>query len=276
MRQFGILLVVFLMAWRSSVTLAQTPDSPRRVGIPGTATLPANSSTDFQSPLLCPGPCHSPGGITVISQAMQSVTASYDGMTLTLTAPTGYVIHAGAGCEAETTVAQVVSCSLSLRYAVPFPSVTFTTMLGTGDATQAQYVTYPIGWNLLGLPSGSQLSTFTDVLYTYQSGDAAYELLPSTVPLNAGVGYWAYFSTATTVVVVDVGPQSMTRTLPAASWVMVGNPGQAPVAFSGADVVYTYDTLAGIYRQPTLLQPGQGAWAYSARVSTFSLTPGTP
>lgn len=48
-----------------------------------------------------------------------------------------------------------------------------------------------------------------------------------------------------------------------------------PVAVSGADAVYVYDTVAGQYQQTTRLYPGQGAFAYSATgsVITFSYGP---
>ena len=43
------------------------------------------------------------------------------------------------------------------------------------------------------------------------------------------------------------------------------------VIVSGADVVYVYDQVAG-YAPTTVLQPGQGAWAYSAAGGTLTFT----
>lgn len=52
--------------------------------------------------------------------------------------------------------------------------------------------------------------------------------------------------------------------LPAGQWVMIGDPYTVPIAFSGADAVYVYDTTTGEYQQVTALFGGQGAFAYSA------------
>jgi hypothetical protein len=43
------------------------------------------------------------------------------------------------------------------------------------------------------------------------------------------------------------------------------------VSIQGADIAYTYDPASGFSRA-TQLQPGQGAWVYSAAGGTITLS----
>ncbi|MGI8554332.1 MAG: hypothetical protein ACR2PL_26635 [Dehalococcoidia bacterium] len=133
-------------------------------------------------------------------------------------------------------------------------------------------VTYQAGWNLVSGPAGTIVAGTGVPLYTYQAGDTAYEVIPSGTPLQAGIGYWAYFDRTTAEPLPNVGQQSITRYLPAGRFSMIGNPGNLPVSVSGADLVYIYDQARG-YLQATVLQPGQGAWAYSAAGATVTISP---
>ncbi len=102
-------------------------------------------------------------------------------------------------------------------------------------------------------------------LFTFQAGDTSYESAPaSDTPLKAGAGYWVDLSQAAQVVLSPAFGGPVTVTLPAGQFVMVGNPGITVATVSGADTVLAYDASSGNYTQTTQLQPGQGAWAYSA------------
>ena len=135
-------------------------------------------------------------------------------------------------------------------------------------------VSYAAGWNLVSGPPGWNLfegpsrSTFPGPFFTYQAADSVYEIIPGGqypkgISLPAGVGVWVYLTAPTTVNLSQGGGSDMLIPLPPSHWVMIGNPGYKPAMVSGADVAYIYDPATGSYRQTTL-QPGQGAWAYSA------------
>jgi len=107
-------------------------------------------------------------------------------------------------------------------------------------------VTYPAGWNRIAGPQGTIITGNQGPLYTLRAGESAYEVVPSGTPLQAGLGYWAYF------------PQSMTETLPIATSepitvplvpngsVMIGDPGNIPLTFIGAgQVFYSFDPRSG-------------------------------
>lgn len=53
---------------------------------------------------------------------------------------------------------------------------------------------------------------------------------------------------------------------------MVENPFTSEATVSGADAVYTYDQAKDGYQATTLLEPGQGAWVYSATGGTATIT----
>ena len=84
-------------------------------------------------------------------------------------------------------------------------------------------------WNMVGRPPGTILTGAAGPLYTYQAANNAYEALPPGTPLQAGVGYWAYFPTATSVTLPSVALQDLTVQIPANHWAMVGNPLLGPV-----------------------------------------------
>lgn len=152
---------------------------------------------------------------------------------------------------------------------------------------------YSPGWNLTGGGSGWNLFRALDVpgaigfrsvpgpFFTYQAGDTSYETISDGVPLPAGVGVWAYFSEPVVMRgwsgLGTLDPLSVP--LPAGQWVMIADTGDGPQTLSGADAVFTYDTGTGSYTEMAILQPGQGAWAFSARggvVTMRSVCPGQP
>lgn len=131
-------------------------------------------------------------------------------------------------------------------------------------------ITYPAGWNLVGLPDSSIIPGPLRAFLTFEAGDTAYHPVQNLQP---GHGYWAFFTVPTTAMLPFTGPVTLTEPLPAGQYVMVGNPGSAAAIPSGADAVYIYDPATG-YQAADQLPPGAGAWAYSARGGTLTITSG--
>jgi len=139
-------------------------------------------------------------------------------------------------------------------------------------------IPYPAGWNLIAgfTGAGGQptiVSGADEPLYTFQAGDRSYKAVPSSTPLQAGVGYWVHFSQPTSVVFPQGTPDmpSVTQVLPAGQFVMIGNPFPTAARVSGASIVYIYDPDRG-YQERTTLQAGQGAWAFSTSGATITLS----
>jgi len=132
-------------------------------------------------------------------------------------------------------------------------------------------VSYLSGWNIVGGPAGTVMNT-QGPLYTYQPRDTAYEVIPSGAGLQAGFGYWAYFSQSAAVTLPQTAAQTITVTLPAAEWVLVGNPGLTSATVSGADCLYVY-TPGSAYSSVTVLAPGQGGWAMSLNGGSVTISP---
>src|SRR5579883_1041149 len=120
-------------------------------------------------------------------------------------------------------------------------------------------VSYPPGWNLVSAPAGAPLPPSSRPIYTYAAGGYQTVDPSSTQP---GVGYWAYYDAVTSQSFPGGGPETFTLPIPAGQWIMIGNPRGSLVVVTGADAVYIYDPVQG-YETTTVLEPGQGAWAFS-------------
>lgn len=133
-------------------------------------------------------------------------------------------------------------------------------------------VNLPTGWNLVGGPNGAIVTGNSGPLYTFQAGDAAYEVIQSGTPLRAGFGYWAYLPTGGTITLPTANPQVVNTALPASQNIMIGNPGNSTATVSGSDSVVIFDPVANKYVPTTTLAPGQGAWATSSGGGTATIT----
>ncbi len=139
----------------------------------------------------------------------------------------------------------------------------------------APSVAYPPGWNLVAGPAGSTVSGAVGALFTLQAGDAEYETVPNEAPLQACVGYWTYFPSGGRMTMMP-GLSTCSAALADGQWVMVGNPSAtAPVAVSGADVLYTYSPDTG-YVAASVIPVGQGAWATGSTSATLTALPQAP
>lgn len=162
-------------------------------------------------------------------------------------------------------------------------TVTLTASTGSGGPTTTQSmqvtigasgpgVNYPAGWNLVAGPAGTAFGQAYGALYTFQSGDSNYRTLAAGQGVDAGKGYWAYFSNPATVAFSGAGSSSASVAAPAGQWVMVGNPSATQsVGVSGADAVMAFDPATSIYSNITTLVPGQAAWAMSYQGGTITL-----
>ncbi|MGH3577588.1 MAG: hypothetical protein ACRDU0_08535 [Mycobacterium sp.] len=154
-------------------------------------------------------------------------------------------------------------------------------------------ITYPSGWNLIGASEGTTITGVSGQLYTLQAHGSAYQPVPAglvgqqgmvgwTGP-EAGSGYWAYFPQATTIpIAVAVALPNPGESMGTASrfhiepppgrWVMIGNPYSGAVTLTGADGVDIYEPTQG-YQETMVLQPGQGAFAFSATGQEIVICP---
>jgi hypothetical protein len=151
------------------------------------------------------------------------------------------------------------------------PSVALSFTVVVGDAQQGVSVSYQPGWNLVGVPAGTKLPVEADA---WDPANARYSAVAAGTPLEGGQGYWAYFTTSTSVPLSTPQILPARREAPAGAWVMVGNPSPAtPASVGGADAVFAWNPAAGAYETTARLQPGQGAWAISLRGGTITVSP---
>jgi hypothetical protein len=145
---------------------------------------------------------------------------------------------------------------------------------GTASITEPSSglaISYPTGWSIVAGPAGTVVSGNMGSLYTFQANNTAYQIVTNGASLQAGQGYWAYFPAAANSSIPQSGPQTLTATLPAGQYVMIGNPGGAPATVTGADSVVIFDPSANGYVPASTLAPGQGAWAISINGGTATI-----
>jgi len=139
------------------------------------------------------------------------------------------------------------------------------------QAAPRSTTTFPVGWNLVGVPAGTRLNGAVGNLYTRQFRDGSYQALPAGSALTGGLGYWAYFPDGGSANLTDESICVVAVPIGAAEWVMVGHPWPSgTVTVRGADRVMTYSRDGG-YTPGVTLRPGQAAWAYSSVATTVAL-----
>ena len=210
---------------------------------------------------------------------------SYDGTTLSISAlgaspGVGPAGNQPPGCLQVNGVPDQIQCTN------PHGTLAFT----VGPPNPAGFYCYgvgvPAGWNLLSHTPAERLNLNVGPLYTYRAGDSAYEAVSAGPNLPADAGFWAFFSNPTRVFLgCSPGPippsvraeRNRPVSVPiGAGLTMVGNPFDLNhVTISGADAVYAYDPTSG-YQATNTLQPGQGAWVYSASGGTVTVAPTAP
>jgi hypothetical protein len=283
------LMAVLILAG-SPAARAQAPQQANQTtGIPGSVTLEPGGSVTFSS----------------ASQSLQvrfqhsddphndvpSVAASFDGETLSITGPNLAAITilpplGPSTCAAVNGLPNAVRCSISAGQVAFIARV----VPCRGGFDCPVTVHYPAGWNLLAVTRSGNVSTTVNSnigpFYTWQAGDTEYPAVSGSGGLEPGAGYWAYFDQPTAVnlqstaqsccpLLDNAQPPPFTVDLPAGQFITIGDPYSVPASVAGADAVYTYDPTTGSYQATTTLQPGQGAWAYSAGGGTITISPTT-
>lgn len=184
---------------------------------------------------------------------------------LTLQAPSGIVLATGTNSFPETTLTADGTYALLVggggqfgaQVVIPYQLRLFCS--GGTPPPPPTTVTYQVGWNLVGAPTGV---TYPVQLYQYDPIAGNYRTIPAGQAVQAGQGYWAYFTQQTSVNLAGIGQTSVVVTAPALQWVQVANPsGSQNATVTGADAVYTWDPVANQYSSNNTLRPGQGAWA---------------
>jgi len=181
-----------------------------------------------------------------------------------------------------------------LSWALGIAALVFALLLSVATTAAAPQLdaNYQAGWNLIAGTEGTEIIGVDGPLYTTHAGSSGYVRASAGTVLGAGqrlsdapqagVGYWGYFPHPTTISLTSAVPRlnpGAMRTverflvvLPAGEWIMVGNPYSLPVTATGADVLYAYTPDQG-YAATTTLQPGRGAFAYSATGATLTVCP---
>lgn len=137
----------------------------------------------------------------------------------------------------------------------------------------AAVVTFPAGYNLIGVPTGTVLPV---TAYSLDPTTQQYVSVPAGTPLLGGTGYWAYFPQPTTVN-LPAGAASVTVQVPPGSYVLVGNPSAtASATITGADFVQVYDPRLQVYLPLHDLPPGSGALVYSVAGGTITISAAAP
>jgi IPT/TIG domain len=241
----------------------QTP-APTSTPVPTSTTAPTPTQTPppglVAPTLVSINPASGPAGtqVTLAGTNLIGVLAVNFGAAQGLlvgcssgTACSAIAPPAPAGTTVNVTVVSAAGSSNGL------PFTYSTSAIPAGGVS----VTYFAGWNIVGGPTGTIISGSTGPLYTYQAGNTAYQTIPPGSPLTQPQGYWAYFQVPMSGTIPAIAPQTLTVSLPASQWIMIGNPGNTTATITGADVVYIYDGAQ--YQAVTTLTPGQGAWAIS-------------
>lgn len=134
-------------------------------------------------------------------------------------------------------------------------------------------VTLSSGWNLVDEGVLGELYLQGAKVYSYYWNGQSYQ---STADSTAD-GVWVYLSGGATVPMLPSSAADETVSIAPRTWGMIGDPYSMPVSVTlqPGDVAYTYDPVSGQYsqaiRDTLTLQPGQGAWLFSASGSTYAI-----
>lgn len=128
------------------------------------------------------------------------------------------------------------------------------------------------GFNLAALPAGTTANA--EATFGFDAQANSYRTLgPNDQPV-AGQGYWLFFAADQTVTLGAGSNGAVTIAAAPGTWNLIGDPsGMQAALVSGADAVFTYDQATS-YTAATMLQPGQGAWAFSRAGGPITVAPG--
>ena len=228
------------------------------------ALQPGSPAIDRVPAGLCPPPATDQRGVT----RPQGIGCDSGAYEATAAAPVGFIPQpVPVVSPTPTPTPSSTPAPTRTPGATPSPTPTAT----PGCAT----VSYAAGYNLVAGPAGTVLSGALGSLFSFQASDTTYETLPVSMALMPPEGYWAFFGSATTVSLPCVTGTSVTVTLPANHFIMVGNPFDRAATVSGAQVVDTFNPTTSAYTTSTgtvTLGTGQGAWVFSSAGGTLTIT----
>jgi len=172
--------------------------------------------------------------------------------------------EAGASvCPASVAFSAGVTCNGGFFSGQSFcPSTTFTGIApAIGTAVAGEPVTFNPGWDIVAGPAGTVITGNVGPMYAFGPGSTTYTVVPQGTPLQAGMGYWAYFEAPASTSLAFTSAGASEAALPPGQFVLIGNPGDTVATVSGASMVLTWN--GSQYTQVSQLNPGQGAWAFS-------------
>ncbi len=144
----------------------------------------------------------------------------------------------------------------------------------TAPGTVAFWKVYAPGWNLVAGPQGARLALHGEPLYSLDGAQPQYADNGEGVA-QSGEGYWVFYSTGQTLLLVGV-PQAVTQVhVNAGEWATLGNSGAKPASVRGADLVLVYDPQGG-FQPAGLVQPGQAALVYADGDADVFMDPFSP
>jgi hypothetical protein len=239
----------------ASVSASSVP-GPALVSGSGTSTTQQCADGELEPPgVACPG-ASSPTGGSATSNPGATNSAG------------------GAPCPGAQTPPPNVPCSPATG--TPSAGAIPTTLAGAATRPPANGVNvkYPAGWNIISAPGGTSVDGTSGPMYGLPAGSASYVTVPSGGFLTAGQGYWAYFGSDTTDVVPETtaGSLTMSITLPAKTWYLIGNPGTATASVQGVDGLETWNPFTEEWNSESTLRPGQGAFAISYAGGEVTIT----
>jgi hypothetical protein len=128
-------------------------------------------------------------------------------------------------------------------------------------------VSYNPGWNMVGGPSGTNLS-IVGKLYAY--GPSGYSMLTTTTAI-ACQGYWVYVNSTATASV----PRSATGPTKDCSlrsgWNLIGNPFGGVAQLPAGTVAYHWSPGGGRYTPASSIPVGGADWIYSGSGGSTTL-----
>jgi hypothetical protein len=140
---------------------------------------------------------------------------------------------------------------------------------GSARASASPAVQYSTGWNMVGAPPGSDLSSAV-ALYVYNG--TAY-VTPPTPQTALCQGYWAYFTAPATVALSGAAPASTTQTCPlAAGWNLIGNPFLVDAALPTGTTGYHWNATTQQYDPVATIPVGGAAWIFATAAGSITLS----
>jgi PKD repeat protein len=269
---------VYVTTGSFTVTLTAASAATGQTGSVTTTATVTSGPTPAQFAVAISGP----------SQTTAGQTVSYQASVVSGTAPAdiGYSWNWGDGSSPATGQSASHSYASAGSYTIMLTATSAATPANSASATTSvnvsagsstggsQSVTYLPGWNLVGGPGGQTFSGANNPLYTFQAGDANYETVANTAGIASGKGYWAFFTSPTTITLIASSTNTASVQAPAGQYVMIGNPSASQtLTIHGADQAFAFDPIANSYVVATTLKPGQGAWVISINGATITVGP---